>query len=465
MSATTILLIGRGNVTSVLKNHFRRRGYRVRTAGDCGAAVEALRENVPGAVVLDVAGAGYAAPAFREMLRAEHPGLALLELAGGQAASPEDVGLLMAAFDQTIEAAPPTALEDDGATEEPKEPETEVERAAPGSVSALQGYKFEELTSRNARMLELFDLIPRFARTDSPVLIHGETGTGKELVAAAIHRQSRRHRGPFFTVNCGALTDTLLESELFGHEKGAFTGAYRKKEGYFELASGGTLFLDELGTISPAMQVKLLRVLERMEVRRVGGGDLVKVDVRIVAATNARLEDAVAAGTFREDLYYRVNVVQLVLPPLRERPGDVPILADLFRGKFAEKQGREITGFDRTAQRLLVEYPWPGNVRELQNVVERAVIMATPPLIQEKDLPERLRRVAAKKLSLPTFDPEETLLAVLRRLEKGVEREYLKRVLRKYHGHLGRTAEHAGLNRRTLYNKLQQHGLRKEDFR
>jgi DNA-binding NtrC family response regulator len=261
------------------------------------------------------------------------------------------------------------------------------------------------------------------------------------------------------------MTDSLLESELFGHEKGAFTGAYRRKEGYFELANGGTLFLDELGTISAAMQVKLLRVLERMEVRRVGGSDLVKVDVRIVAATNARLEDAVAAGTFREDLYYRVNVVQLALPPLRERPEDVPILADLFRRKFAEKQGRDVRGFDRAAERLLVEYPWPGNVRELQNVVERAVIMASGDTIQEKDFPERMRRPAAKKPSLPAFDSEDTLDAVIERLQGAVEREYLRRVLRKYRGHLGRTADHAGLNRRTLYNKMHSHGLRKEDFR
>ena len=212
------------------------------------------------------------------------------------------------------------------------------------------------------------------------------------------------------------------------------------------------------------MQVKLLRVLERMEVRRVGGGELTKVDVRIVGATNARLEDDVAAGTFREDLYYRINVVQLALPPLRERPEDVPILADVFRTKFAAAQGRNVTGFDRGARRMLQEYPWPGNVRELQNVVERAVILATGSQIQEKDLPERLKRNAQRKTAVPTFDAEETLDAVLARLSTTVEREYLKRVLRKYHGHLGQSAEHAGLNRRTLYNKMRTYGLKRDDF-
>jgi DNA-binding NtrC family response regulator len=213
------------------------------------------------------------------------------------------------------------------------------------------------------------------------------------------------------------------------------------------------------------MQVKLLRVLEKMEVRRVGGSDLVKVDVRIVCATNARLEDAVAAGTFREDLYYRVNVVQLALPPLRERPEDVPLLADLFRGKCATKQAKTVVGFDRPALRCLEEYPWPGNVRELQNVVERAVILAMGPRIAEKDLPDRLRRAAPKKTPVPSFDAEDTLEAVIARLSSAVEREYLKRVLKKCHGHLGQTADHAGLNRRTLYNKMHSHGLRREDFR
>ena len=460
MSRTTVLLIGRGASAARLRTHFKRRGYRVRAATDCGAAMESLRGDAPTAVVLDVEGAGFAADSFREMLLADHPRLPVLDVPHGAGERSDDLGLFVATVEQAVEKRlREEDREADGAGSEAPERDGE-----PQTDTAISGYKFEDLTSSNGRMLELFDLIPRVARTDSPVLIHGETGTGKELVAAALHRQSKRRDGPFFTVNCGALTDGLLESELFGHEKGAFTGAYRRKEGYFELASGGTLFLDELGTISPAMQVKLLRVLERMEVRRVGGGELTKVDVRIVGATNARLEDDVAAGTFREDLYYRINVVQLALPPLRERPEDVPILADVFRTKFAAAQGRNVTGFDRGARRMLQEYPWPGNVRELQNVVERAVILATGSQIQEKDLPERLKRNAQRKTAVPTFDAEETLDAVLARLSTTVEREYLKRVLRKYHGHLGQSAEHAGLNRRTLYNKMRTYGLKRDDF-
>jgi DNA-binding NtrC family response regulator len=468
LARDTVLLVGRGGATTRLRAHFKRRGYRVHSAPDCGGAVEALRDDVPGAVVLDVSAAGFAATAFREMLRHEHPDLPLLELPGGDASSPEDIGLLVSAFEQAVEQARerPAPRGRGDARGRAGNPAPAAAALVDAPLTApVTGYKFEDLTSSNARMLELFELIPRIAQTDSPVLIHGETGTGKELVAAAIHRQSKRKSGPFFTVNCGALTDTLLESELFGHEKGAFTGAYRQKEGYFELASGGTLFLDELGTISPAMQVKLLRVLERMEVRRVGGGDLIKVDVRIVAATNARLEDSVASGTFREDLYYRINVVQLALPPLRERSEDVAILADLFRRKFAQRQGREVTSFEPAALRALAEYPWPGNVRELQNVVERAVILSTGPSIGEKDLPERLRKAPSRKVAVPTFDAEEPLETVLRKVQGALEREYLKRVLRKFHGHLGKTASHAGLNRRTLYNKLRSHGIRREEYR
>ena len=458
LSRPIVLIVGPGGPTAKrLKTHLHHRGLVVRTAFDCGAAMEALsaaedragRADAPGieAVVLDVSAAGPLAGAFREMLQTDYPHVALHELPGSS--GPEEVGLLVAAVEQDLR----------GGSQDPEGEGHEFE-------TPLHGYKFEDLESRNPRMLELFRLIPRVAKTDSPVLIVGETGTGKELVAAAIHRQSRRRDGEFFTINCGALTESLLESELFGHEKGAFTGAIRTKKGYFELASGGTLFLDELGTISPAMQVKLLRVLERMEVRRVGASRLIKVNVRIVAATNASLEDAVAAGTFREDLYYRLNVVQIQIPPLRERPEDIPLLAEVFRKKFAASLSRsDVTLLEASATRRLKAYTWPGNVRELENVIERAVIMAQGPGITEGDLPERLRAAEARRMAIPTFDVEEPLMTVVQRVRNAVEREYLKRVLRRYKGHLGRAAAHAGVNRRTLYNKMQLLGLRREDFR
>ena len=461
MSRPIVMVVGGAGPTAKrLKAHLARRGLRVRSVPDCGHALEALsdaearalhgRGDTVAAVILDVAGAGVGARDFRELLQQEFPRVALLELPP-DTAGPEDVGLLVAAMEQGIRESRARGGAD-------------IE--AVGYETPLHGYKFEDLNSRNPRMLELFNLIPRFAQTDSAVLIVGETGTGKELVAAAIHRQSRRSTGEFFTINCGALTETLLESELFGHEQGAFTGAIRTKKGYFELASGGTLFLDELGTISPAMQVKLLRVLQQKEVRRVGGTETTKVDARIVAATNASLEDAVAAGTFREDLYYRLNVVQIAIPPLRDRPEDIPLLADVFRGKFAQSLGRpDVLGIDRSAAHRLKGYSWPGNVRELENVVERAMILTSGPYIIESDLPERLKQVDGRRTSLPSFDVDEPLLSVIQRVRTAVEREYLKRVLRRYKGHLGQAAEHAGVNRRTLYSKMQSYDLRREDFR
>jgi two-component system, NtrC family, response regulator AtoC len=450
VSRLVVLVVGRSGAASQrLEAYVRRKGLTVRPVADCGAATEVLAETHVGAVVLNVEEAGFGAAAFREMVQQEQPRLTVLEVPPGDV-GPEDVALLGDAIESAVREA---ESRESGQGDEPE-----------GFEGPLHGYKFEDLTSNSPRMLELFQLIPRVAQSDSPVLIVGETGTGKELVAAAIHRQSKRKGREFFTVNCGALTETLLESELFGHEKGAFTGAIKTKKGYFELASSGTLFLDELGTISAAMQVKLLRVLERMEVRRVGGSALEKVDVRIVAATNASLEDAVAAGTFREDLYYRLNVVQLQIPPLRERPEDIPILAEVFRRKYAAEQARDVARIERGALRLLRAYPWPGNVRELENVIERAVILAPGTGMTEADLPERVRRTEVRKTSVPAFDAEEPLATVLHRVNSAVEREYLKRVLKRFRGHLGRTSQHSGLNRRTLYNRMQVHGLKREDF-
>ena len=454
MTPSIVLIIGdAGPHARRLKLRLGRKGLRARVLRDCGHALESLQALHPdtsaspvAAIVLDVETAGLGALTFRQMLADDYPRLPVLALPPGDAGS-EDVGLLVAAIEDEVRRL--------GADEE-----DEDRFDAP-----LHGYKFEDLNSRNARMHELFGLIARVAQSDSPVLILGETGTGKELVAAAIHRQSDRRAKDFFTINCGALTETLLESELFGHERGAFTGAVKTKKGYFELASGGTLFLDELGTIAQATQVKLLRVLETMEVRRVGGGRTHKVDVRIVAATNASIEDAVRAGTFRSDLYYRLNVVPLSIPPLRDRPEDVPLLAEVFRQKFCESMRRsDVTGFSPGASRRLKSYAWPGNVRELQNVIERAVLLTKGPKIEERDLLDRVRGEPGRRTAVPSFDIERPLAAVLDQLRGSVEREYLRRLLRRYDGHMGRVADHAGMNRRTLYNKLRTCGLDRKDF-
>ena len=251
------------------------------------------------------------------------------------------------------------------------------------------------MVGESARMREIFHFIAKVAPADSTVLLRGESGTGKELAARAIHQKSQRAGKPFVAVNCAALTDTLLESELFGHEKGAFTGAYAQKKGKFEVADGGTIFLDEVGEMSQPAQSKLLRVLQEREFERVGGTRLIKVNVRIIAATNKDLEKAIKDGTFREDLYYRLNVISRTMPPLRERREDIPLLANYFVVKHGANCKRRVTGLSAQARAILVDYHWPGNVRELENAVEQAVVLGSMDRIQPEDLPEHIYEASA----------------------------------------------------------------------
>ncbi|HEY0099680.1 MAG TPA: sigma 54-interacting transcriptional regulator [Pyrinomonadaceae bacterium] len=256
----------------------------------------------------------------------------------------------------------------------------------------LQGdiHAERNIVGESARMQEIFQFIAKVAPTDSTVLLRGESGTGKELVARAIHRTSTRADKPFVAVNCAALTETLLESELFGHEKGSFTGAYAQKKGKFEIAEGGTIFLDEVGEMSPPAQTKLLRVLQEREFERVGGTRLIKANVRVVAATNKSLEKAIENGAFRQDLYYRLNVISRVMPPLRERGEDIPLLASYFVIKHSAKCKRRVTGLSTQARAILVGYHWPGNVRELENAIEQAVVLGSMDRVQPEDLPEHI---------------------------------------------------------------------------
>jgi DNA-binding NtrC family response regulator len=236
-------------------------------------------------------------------------------------------------------------------------------------------YGFDNIITNNQRMKEILEIVLNVADTEATILIMGETGTGKELIAKAIHYNSRRGRGPFVKVNCTALSETLLESELFGHEKGAFTGAYKMRKGRFELADSGSIFLDEMGDIPISMQLKLLRVLQEMEFERVGGNETIQVDVRVIAATNKDLEGAIKSGKFREDLYYRINVITIRIPPLRERKDDIPLLVKYFIDKFNKKNNKNIREASPDLLELLMEYNWPGNIRELENAIERAVIL------------------------------------------------------------------------------------------
>ncbi len=311
----------------------------------------------------------------------------------------------------------------------------------------------DEIVGESPEMQRLFHLIAQVARTAATVLITGESGTGKELVARAIHRQGPRREKPFVPINPAAIPEALLESELFGHERGAFTGAYQKKLGRFELAHGGTLFLDEIATLRADLQVKLLRVLQEREIERVGGSRRIGVDVRIIAATNADIRRAVASQTFREDLYYRLNVVPIVVPPLRHRRDDVVLLVDHFIRKYDRQFGKRVTGVSPEAVSALREYAWPGNVRELQNLIERSVALVEGPLIHLRDLPMEMT------LGDRQFRDGETPLPPLNTALDQFEKSLVQGVLERVMWNQSKAAEVLGLHRNTLLRKIAKWGL------
>ncbi|MCH7760885.1 sigma-54-dependent Fis family transcriptional regulator [candidate division TA06 bacterium] len=308
-----------------------------------------------------------------------------------------------------------------------------------------KGYlEFSGLISKNGKMKSVFDLIDKFAGLKSPVLIIGETGSGKELVAKAIHERSQRTENPFIAINCAVLSENLLESELFGHEKGAYTGAFSKKHGLFEVADKGTIFLDEITDMPQKVQAKVLRVIETKNFRRLGGTKTVDVDVRIVSASPVDPTTLISSRTFRGDLYYRLSTLTIEIPPLRERRDDVSLLANYFMNVFSERLGKKVMGIDENAVEVLQSYDWPGNVRELENVIERSFILADGDTLTVEDLPERLQWSDRKVL-------EEGILTL-----KETERRHIARVLREVKGNRSLAAEILGIDRKTLYRKIQE---------
>jgi DNA-binding NtrC family response regulator len=335
--------------------------------------------------------------------------------------------------------------------------------------------QLSDFVSDSPTMQAFMDTVHRVVQSNTSLLILGETGTGKERLARAIHAGSPRSEGPFVAVNCGALPESLLESELFGHEEGAFTGATRARKGSFELAHGGTIFLDEIGDMPLHLQVKLLRVLQDRQVQRVGGEQPFGVDVRVMAASNRDLEKAVADRGFRQDLYYRLSVVTLEVPPLRERKEDIPALARSYVEFHRPRVGQEVYGIDTEAVEALVGYAWPGNVRELINVIERAMLLCRTDTITLADLPVGIQGFVppqANGITIPR-DPADVPSAWLARplrelrdsMAADLERVYLAAMLRQTNGKIGKTAERAGIDPRSLFDKMKLHGLAKEDFR
>jgi len=313
----------------------------------------------------------------------------------------------------------------------------------------------DSIVGSDARMQKTFDMVDNIADTKATVLITGESGTGKSLIARAIHQRSNRRKAPFVEVACGALPENLLESELFGHVAGSFTGASTNKVGKFKQADGGTIFLDEIGTASPGMQVKLLRVLQELEFEQVGGTKTFKVNTRIILATNEDLSLAVAEGRFREDLYYRVNVINIELPALRQRVSDIPMLTQHFLTKVCNEENKQIEGFDAGAMRAMQDYSWPGNVRELQNIVERAVLLGSGPMLGLQDLPAHITACGTGTLKIAPTGKRQTLKEAL----EGPERQIILQCLRENNWNRNQTAEQLSVNRTTLYKKMKKLGL------
>jgi len=436
-----------------LERIFSREGYRVLLAASGQAAVEMLRSGQVDVVLTDLMMPGMSG---EELLRAV------------RAVAPEAEVVLMTAYG-TVEAA--VAAMKDGAYDFLTKP---LKRHAV-LKSVAQALEKRRLVQENkqlrARLLgaeqpivgqspalrATLDIIRQAAPSSATVLLLGESGTGKELFARALHEHSARAAAPFVPINCAAIPETILESELFGYERGAFTGAVQRKEGRIERANAGTLFLDEVGELTAAVQVKLLRFLQEGEIEHLGGTGALRVDCRVVAATNVDLAARVREGKFREDLFYRLNVIQVVLPPLRDRIEDIPLLADHFVARYAAKNGKTIRGLTSAAMEALEAYPWPGNVRELENAIERAVVLSRGPEIDVDDLPESLRAGgAARAAGLPGAVEGRTLTVPLGTTMEDIELRVIRETLRQTKGDKSLAAQLLGIAARTIYRKLDR---------
>jgi two-component system, NtrC family, response regulator PilR len=447
------------SVRELLSIVLRRDGHDVLLAEDGAAAVEVLKRERIDILITDIR-----MPVMN--------GVDLLRAAKGIA--PELATIVMTAFASTETAVEALRL---GASDYVhKGPqlqsdlrmrvgkELERKRLQQENVllkRALQtSHQFSNIIGSSGPMIALFQLVETIAPTSSTVLISGESGTGKELVARAIHFNSPRKDRPFVAVNCGALSETLLDSELFGHMRGAFTGAESNKKGFIEVAEKGTIFLDEIGEMSPVVQVKLLRVLQERKFRRLGGTEEIDADIRILAATNRDLSKMVAEGSFREDLFYRINVIPLRLPPLRERLDDIPQLAEHFVAKFAERMGKPITGISKAALARLREYAWPGNIRELENAMERAVALERTPAILPESLPEQLSGPVIEALAVPATDAFPDAGFDLERHVQHIEREYIAEALRRAGGVKVKAAELLGMSFRSFRYYTKKYNLK-----
>ena len=423
---------------TILQALLRGWGYGVALAYSGRAALEQIREQVFDLVLCDVRMAEMDGIVTLKEIKALNPSIPVLIMTAFSSVETAVEALKTGAQDYLIK---PLDFDNLQQTLEKSLAHTRDIISEPQSISATQF----GMVGKSPAMQQLLSEIALVAPSDATVLIHGDSGTGKELVARALHASSARSDKPLVTLNCAALNESLLESELFGHEKGAFTGADKRREGRFVEADGGTLFLDEIGDISPMMQMRLLRAIQEREVQRVGSNQTLSVDVRLIAATHRDLAEEVSAGRFRQDLYYRLNVVTIEMPPLRQRREDIPLLAEYFLRRFAERNRKRVKGFTPQAMDLLIHYGWPGNIRELENAVERSVVLLTGEYISERELPLAVAGTPISQMQASTIQPLVE-----------VEKEVILAALEKTGGNKTEAARQLGITRKTLLAKLSR---------
>jgi DNA-binding NtrC family response regulator len=436
-------------------------GYQAEVAHNAGQAIDALASQTFDILLTDM----------------KMPGMDGLELfKKARKTDPHISGIIMTAYGSISSAVASIKHGASDYLQKPFEPEsllmviqkTVRERQMLQEIRDLrrevnQRYAFGNIIGKNHKMRAIYDLIKKMSNTGARVLITGETGVGKELVAKAIHFNSPRKNRPFISINCGALADTLLETELFGHEKGAFTGAIRRKEGKFEYARGGTVFLDEVGDITTGMQVKLLRVLQEKQLERVGGNQPIDVDVRIISATNQDIKAKINNGEFRIDLFYRLNVVHIHIPPLRERIEDIPLLVNHFMRQFNTTFDSNILKITSGAMSQLMQHTWPGNVRELENVLERAFVTTDGDTIDTIMIPQGIQQVETSD-TLPAADIDIPFKVARSMVEKRFEKSYIRAALKRFDGNVSRAAKETGINPRTLWRKIKEHDLERTKY-
>ncbi len=444
------------NLRRVLTAQLEHDGYEVHSVGDGHAVLRALEDHHIDVLITDLRMPKLDGMGVLKAVSARFPHLPVIMITAHGTVDTAVEALKLGAFDYVTKPFDQTEFRN-VVTKAARTRELSQMHARP-STDEHGRYR---IIGQSEPMCEVYDVIEKVADTPSTVLITGESGTGKELIARALHENSSRLGRPFVSVNCAAIPPDLLESELFGYERGAFTGAVTSKPGRFELADDGTLFLDEIAEIPVSMQVKLLRAIQEQEFERVGGIKTIKVDVRLIAATNRNLKSCIANGEFREDLYYRLNVVHIDLPPLRDRPSDIPLLIEHFLEKFNTKLQRKVTQFGDDALRRLMVYEWPGNIRELENVVERCMIFSDDGEIEARHLPSEVRD--------QEIDPDQALelgsrggglKAAVREATLKLEREYIGRALERTGGNVTHTARLLKISRKSLQNKMKELGLR-----